>query len=74
MGKASENGSNIKTWMMWNSLSNGMRNIWQLENFQHLILRTKQKMYQRHFHLKDWSMDYHHIDIHFHQQDVEYTI
>ena len=29
MGKASEYGSNIKTWMMWNNFTNGMRNIWQ---------------------------------------------
>ena len=39
MGKASENGSNTKTWMIWNNFSNGMKNIWQLENFLHLILR-----------------------------------
>ena len=25
--KSSENGSNIKSWMMWNSFTNGMRNI-----------------------------------------------
>ena len=40
MGKASENGSNIKPWMIWNHFTNGMRNIWQLENFLHPILRT----------------------------------
>ena len=26
IGKASGNGSNIKTWMMWNHSTNGMRN------------------------------------------------
>ena len=40
MGKASENGSNIKPWMIWNHFTNGMRNIWQLENLLHPILRT----------------------------------
>ena len=40
MGKDSKNGSNIKTWMIWNPLTNRMRNVWQLENSLHLILRT----------------------------------
>ena len=29
---------NIKIWMTWSCFTNGMRNIWQLENFLHLIL------------------------------------
>ena len=28
MEKASENGSYIKTWMIWDSFTNGMRNTW----------------------------------------------
>ena len=40
MGKASENGSDIKPWMIWESFTNEIRNIWQLENFLYPVLRT----------------------------------
>ena len=35
-----KNGLNNKIWMPWSCFTNGMRYVWQLEIFLHLILRT----------------------------------
>ena len=39
-GKVSESGSNIKTWRLWNSFSNGMKMKEQLENPMHSFKRN----------------------------------